>query len=109
MATDEEEFDSGVLLVCSTYRDLQSIDPNNPLLSAIELAEVGFKAGQEYHDRFVRPFLRRPDGQLCLWSWAYPNQTQARINGLVGYYNALSIAIKTEISERRLRRLVELY
>ena len=109
MTTDIEEFESAILLVCSAHRDLQRVNPNNPLLSHIELAEVGFEPNPTYEKKYVSPHLRNPNGQLCLWDWAYPNQFEARLLGLINYYNDLSVAVKTEISERGLDRLVGAY
>ena len=100
MATDVEEFEASIMLVCSAYKELRKINPDNPLLSLIKLEEVGFVHTPEYHKRYVSHLLRSTNGQLCLWDWAYPNQIEAKISGLITYERDLSAALQTKISER---------
>ena len=115
MATDIEEFESAVFLVCGAYRDLQKVNPNNHLLTHIELEGIGFRPNQTYEKTYVSPHLkeleprREPSGQLLLFDWVYPNLFEARLLGLMDYYRDLSGATKTEISEKGLDRLVGAY
>jgi len=109
MATDTEEFESAIMIVCSAYNDLQRVNPNHPLLSLIELKGYGFIHNLEYQERYVRPNLKSPDGQLCLWDWVYPNQFEAKIIGLLDYNCDLSKAIRTEISKKELDGIVGVY
>jgi len=109
MATDIEEFESGVMLVCDAHKDLSSVNPNNPLLSLIELTGRGFRPTREYNRRYVTPHLRSPSGQLCLWDWAYPNQIEAKMHGLLEYYQNLFGVIRTEISNRDFEGLSKKY
>jgi len=96
MATDIEEFESAIMLVCNAYKDLKIIDSCHPLLSLVELEKVGFKATPQYQEKYVRPNLRNSDGQLAFWDWVYPNQFEAKLKGLLDYKRDISSAIKKE-------------
>jgi hypothetical protein len=115
MATDIEEFENTVFLVCRAYRDLQKVNPNNHLLTHIELEGIGFRPNQTYEKTYVSAHLkeleprRESSGQLLLFDWIYPNLSEARLLGLMDYYRDLSDATKTEISDKGLDRLVGTY
>jgi len=115
MATDIEEFESAVFLVCNAYRDLQRVNSNNPILAHIKLEGIGFQPNPTYEKKYVSPHLknpeprREPNGQLLLFDWVHPNLFEAKLLGLMDYYHDLSVATKTEISDRGLDRLVGAY
>ncbi|MFA5173751.1 MAG: hypothetical protein WC438_01060 [Candidatus Pacearchaeota archaeon] len=97
MATDLEEFEASVQLVWDAYQALEKVDPNNQLLSLIKLTHEGFNPTSEHQKKYVTPRLRCPDGQLCLFDWAYPNQFEARLYGLINFYQDLSHEIKNHL------------
>lgn len=115
MATDIEEFESAVFLACRAYKNLQRVNPNNSLLSHVELEGIGFQPNVTYEKKYVNPHLKKleprkePNGQLLLFDWVCPNLFEARLEGLMKYYNDLSFAIRTETSEREGDRLVGAY
>jgi len=63
----------------------------------------------QYHEKYVKPYLKSPEGLLCLWDWVYPNQFEAKMKGLSDYRYHLKEPIKKEISERELDRIVRRY
>ena len=89
MATDAEEFIFAVQNVCDKHERLQRLNPDNKLLSLIILTEEGFNGTKEYQKKYVKPHLKNPNGQLCLWDGIYKNQFEARLTGLLRYISDL--------------------
>ncbi len=109
MATDIEEFESEIMLVCSVYKDLKELNSHHSLLSFIELSEQGFKLTKKYYERYIFPYLERDNRQLLLWQEMYPNQFQAKFKGLTEYNNDLRNAVKREIHEKGLDKVCGKY
>ena len=97
MASDTEEYEAAVQLVWNAHSDLKKLNQSNPLLNLIESAPLGFRPTDSYNKKYLEPHLQ--------------NSTlfQARMLGLLEFRRDLVDAIKSEISERGLDRIVRTY